>query len=288
MNFLRTAFALFVIFLLAPIVLAQTSAANLDIPTLIRDCERNLDLYEGIFNYTYTQKRTVRSFNKRGEITKEDVEVSEAYPTKNRENLVLIKISENGIRRSAQQIVEARRRAVKQIEKAERRKEPELSKDRDESGYVRLGFKDFLRADEFFSPHRVKFRERDALILDFRPSSDFRPTTRMEAVVANLIGSVWIDIEKKQVMRLEAYPSDDDYKTSSKPMGIIHPNAAFVMEQTLTPEGDWILSLWHLDTVSRPALFNKAPLNFTFEFSDFHRFNTNVETYEINEPNSKP
>ena len=188
---------------------------------------------------------------------------------------------------SPKQIAENRRRAVKQIEEAERRKKSEQTKDRDESNYVRLGFGDFLRADEFSSPRLVRFRDRDALVLDFRPRSDFRPTTRMEIVVSNLIGSVWIDAEKKQIMRLEAYPSDDGYKTSSKPLGIIHPNAAFVTEQIQTPEGIWVRSLWHLDTVSRPALFNKAPVNLTFEFSDYRRFNTNVENYEINEPKPK-
>lgn len=287
MNFLRTAFALITILTLAPVVLTQTSAPELDIPTLIRECERNLALYEGVYDYSFTLKRTVRDVNKRGEVTKEEVEISEAYPTRNRQYLVLVKVSENGVSLSPKQIAENRRRAVKQIEEAERRKKSEQTKDRDESNYVRLDFGDFLRADEFSSPRLVRFRDRDALVLDFRPRFDFRPTTRMEIVVSNLIGSVWIDTEKKQIMRLEAYPLSDGYKTSSKPLGIIHPNAAFVAEQIQTSEGIWVGSLWHLDTVSRPALFNKAPLNTTFEFSNYRRYNTNVENYEINEPKPK-
>lgn len=287
MNFLRTAFALITIFTLAPVILAQTSAPDLDIPGLTRECERNLALDEGIYEYSFTQKRTIRDVNKRGEITKEEVEIFEAYPTRNRQNLVLVKISENGVSFSPKQIAENRQRAAKQIEEAERRKKSEQSKDTDESGYVRLSLGDFLRTNEFSSPRRVRFRDGDALVLDFRPRSDFRPTTRMEIVVSNLIGSVWIDVEKKQFMRLEAYPSDEGYKASSKPLGIIRPNAAFVTERIQTPEGMWVGSLWHLDTISRPALFNKAPLNITFEFSDYRRFNTNVESYEINEPKPK-
>lgn len=287
MNFLRTAFALITILTLAPVVPAQTSAPDLDIPTLIRECERNLGLYEGVYDYSFTQKRTVRDVNKRGEVTKEQVVISEAYPTRNRENLVLVKVSENGISLSPKQIADNRRRAVKQMEEAERRNRSEQSKDRDESGYVRLGFGDFLGADDFYSPRRVRFGDRDALVLDFRPRSDFRPAARMEIVVSNLVGSVWIDAEKKQIMRLEAYPSADGYKTSSKALGIIRPNAAFVTERIQTPEGIWVASLWHLDTVSHPALFNKAPLNITVEFSDYRHYNTKVENYEINEPKPK-
>lgn len=288
MNFLPATFALFIIFTLALVVPAQTSALAADIPALIRECERNLGLYEGVYDYTFTQKRTIRSFNKRGETTKEAVEVSEAYPTRNRRNLILIKTSENGVPLSPQQIAERRRRAVKQMEEAERRKESAPRKDPDEDGYVQLGFKDFLRAADFYSPRRLRFRDRDALVLDFRPRSDFRPATRMETVVSNLVGSVWIDAEKRQIMRLEAYPPGEGYKTSSKPVGIIRPNAALVIEQTQTPEAVWIASLWHLDSVSSPALFNKTPLNITIEFSDFRRYETNVENYEINQPKSKP
>lgn len=88
-------------------------------------------------------------------------------------------------------------------------------------------------------------------------------------------------------MRLEAYPSDEGYKASSKPMGIIHSDAAFVVERKLLPEGIWIVSLWHLDTVSLPALFNKVPINSTIEFSEYKRYEANVENYEINKPKSK-
>jgi hypothetical protein len=287
MDFLRIVFTLTIFFLFAPTVLTQTT--QLDIPSLIRECERNLRQYEGVYDYAFKQKQTIRFFDKSGELKKEEVEIFEAYPTRNRQNLVLVKLSENGVPLSPEKIAAGRKRAVKQIEEAERRKNSEpQSKTPNESGFVRLGFSDFLRAGEFSNPRRVRFRDRDAVILDFRPRVDFRPTTRMESVVSNLIGSIWIDVEKKQVMRLEARPSDNGYKTSSKPIGIIHPNAAFVMEQKLTPEGDWLLSLWHLDTVSRPALFNNTALNFTFEFSDFRRFNSNIENYEINEPKSKP
>jgi hypothetical protein len=53
-------------------------------------------------------------------------------------------------------------------------------------------------------------------------------------------------------------------------------------------KGLWIVSLWHLDTVSRPDLFNKVPVNSTIEFSEYKRYETNVENYEINKPKPKP
>ncbi len=252
MNFLRTALVLITICILAPAGWTQTSAPNLNISALIRECERNLDLYEGVYDYSFTQKRIIRVVNKRGEVTKEEIEISEAFPTKNRRKLVLVKVSENGVSRSPQQIAQARERAGRQMEKADSRKESESSADPDKSGYVHLGFKDFLRVGDFYSPRRLRFGDRDALVLDFRPRPDFRPTTRMETVVSNLIGSVWIDAEKKEVMRLEAYPAVDGYKTSSKPLGILRPNAAVVLERRPTLEGVWILSLFHIDTVSLP------------------------------------
>lgn len=83
-------------------------------------------------------------------------------------------------------------------------------------------------------------------------------------------------------MRVEAYPRDKGYRASSKPMGLIHPDAAFVFEQRPTPEGVWIFTLMHYDTIVNSKLFNDAALNFTFEFSNFRRYETNVESYEVN------
>ncbi len=287
MKFLQVIIAVIMIFTAASIALAQTAVTDLDISKLMRECEDNLKKNEGVYNYTFTQKRTVRSVNKRGEI-KEEVEISEAYPTPNRQNLILIKISENGVQLTAKEIEKRRQRAAKQLEEAERKPEKKQNLDPDESNYLRLSLEDILRAAEFHSPRRVKFRDQDALVLDFRPRADFRPATRMEGVISNLVGSVWIDTEKKEILRLEAYPSDEGYKASSKPMGIIHPDAAFIVERKPLSEGVWIVTLWHLDTVSRPALFNKVPVNSTIEYSEYKRYETNVENYEINKPNSKP
>jgi hypothetical protein len=286
MKFLRIKIAVIMIFTFASVVTAQTTDA--DIPKLMRESELNLKKSEGVYNYTFTQKKTFRSVNKKGEVTKEEVEIAEAYPTPNRQNLILIKISENGVQLTAKEIAKRRQRAAKELEEAERKPEKKQNPDPDEDKYLRLSIEDILRAAEFHSPRRVRFRDQDALVLDFRPRADFRPTTRMEGVILNLIGSIWIDAEKKEIMRLEAYPSDAGYKASSKPMGIIHPDAAFVVERKPLSEGIWIVTLWHLDTVSRPALFNKVPINSTIEFSQYKRFEANIETFEINKPSSKP
>lgn len=101
------------IFITASIVLTQTVVTDLDIPKLMHECERNLEKNEGVYNYTFIQKRTVRSVNKRGEVTKEEVEISEAYPTPNRQNLILIKISENGVSLTPKEIEKKRQRAAK-------------------------------------------------------------------------------------------------------------------------------------------------------------------------------
>ena len=186
------------IFIVASIVLTQTVITDSDISKLMRECELNLKKNEGVYNYTFIQKRTIRSVNKRGEITKEEVEISEAYPTPNRQNLILIKISENGVSLTPKEIEKRRQRAAKQLEEAERTVEKKQNPDPDESGYLRLSLEDILRAVEFHSPRQSKFRDRDALVLDFRPRPDFRPTTRMEGVILNLVGSVWIDTEKRK------------------------------------------------------------------------------------------
>lgn len=289
MKVLRLIIAFSLVFPVATVVLTQpTFESELDITALIRECKRNLELFDGIYNYSFTQKRTIRRFNNRGEMRTKEVVISEAYPTRNRRSVILVKISENDRPLSPQKIAAERERAAKRIEESERRRQIDQPKDRQESGYFRLGFGDFLDAGEFSSPRRHKFGDRNELILDFRPRADFRPKTRSEAILLNLFGSVLIDTENKQIIRVEAYPSNKGYRTSSKPLGLIHPNAALIFERKPTPEGVWSVSLMHFDTISHSELFNKTPLNMTFEFSDYRRFDTYVDGYETGKPNPQP
>jgi len=50
----------------------------------------------------------------------------------------------------------------------------------------------------------------------------------------------------------------------------------------------WLLTLWHLDSISKPDLFNKTAINLTFEFNDFRRYDTSVESYQTKEPKKDP
>ena len=287
MSFSRITCVLAALLTVTTSALTQSTVLNLDILALIRECERTAKSNEGVFNYTFTQKRTIRSVNKRGEVTKEEVTVSEAYPSPNQRSLVLVTVSENGKPHSPQRIAQERQRAAKQMEEKPREAVSKQRVDPNKDGYFHLGVTDFLRAGEFTSPRYEQFRNVNALVLDFRPRPDFRPMTRSEAIITNLIGVVWIDAANKNVMRLEAYPREG-YKVSSKAIGLSRPDAAIVFELTRRPDGALLLSLAHFDTISTPNLFNKTPLNITFEYSDYRRFNTNVENYELDKPKSQP
>jgi hypothetical protein len=62
----------------------------------------------------------------------------------------------------------------------------------------------FLRVCEFVSPRHERFRDRDAVVFDFRPRPGFKSGNRQEDLISKLVGVVWIDPEDRQVMRLEA------------------------------------------------------------------------------------
>jgi hypothetical protein len=151
MNFLQIIFTLTIFFLFAPTVLAQTTVSQLDIPALVSDCQRNLRQCEGVHaetNHSF--------FDKSGELKKEEVETFETYPTRNRQSLVLVKLSENGVPLLPEKIAAERKRAIKQIEEAERQKKANLNrKTRTKAVMFDSGFSNFLQVGEFSNPRQV-------------------------------------------------------------------------------------------------------------------------------------
>src|SRR5213078_3732043 len=179
------------------------SDASLDVATLLHAVGRNQDEVEKRVNeYSFIQKQTEREFNDRGEIKKETVKVLEVFPIANREPVMKL-ISENGVLLSGERAAKEEKRVTEEFTKAERDREKDQQKDdkRKEERKKKAGkgqenedpgISQFLMVCEFVSPRREKFRDRDAVVFDFRPRPGFKPANRAESLISKLVGVVWI------------------------------------------------------------------------------------------------
>ncbi|HET6892627.1 MAG TPA: hypothetical protein VFH31_16095 [Pyrinomonadaceae bacterium] len=278
----------------------------LDVHALLVEVERNQDEIEKrVVEYAFIQKETDREINSKGEITKETVKVFEVFPIANDEPIKKL-VSEDGVMLSAERAAKETKRVEEEFLKAERDRErneqkaEQRRKDRERKQASHQKAQEdsdpelsvFLRACEFISPRRERFRDREAVVFDFRPRRGFKPNNREESLVSKLVGVVWIDPIDKQVMRLEARLAES-FKMAGGLLLSLRPGAALVIEQTRMAEGVWLPRLAQVNLSLKFLVFAGRDLNKTIEWSDYKHFKGDVGGYTLEapktlEPEKKP
>jgi hypothetical protein len=273
------------------------AAEVLDVAALLRDVSRNQDQLEQRFTeYSFIQKQTDREINSKGETKKEPVKVFEVYPIPNRESVMKL-LSENGVSLSGERAAKEQKRVEEEFAKAERDKDmnaqkvqkrrAERQKKKDararEGEHDDVDISQFLKIHEFVSPRRERFRDRDAVVFDFRPRPGFKPSNREEDLISKLVGVAWIDPVDKQVMRLEARLAEG-FKMAGGLLVNLRPGAAFVMEQTRMVEGVWLPRMAQINLSVKVLLFGGGDYNQTIEWSDYKHFYGDVGEYKLDAP----
>jgi hypothetical protein len=271
------------------------AAETPDIAKLLLEVEENQKkLDERVSDYSFTEKRTERKINDKGEVKEEKVTVYEIYPLPGGGAFYKV-ITENGVPLSAERaakqdknIAEAVAKYEKEREKKEQKKKEEaeknngqVKKEKEDEGDVSVAV--FLRACEFVSPRREHLRDREAVVFEFRPKPGFKPKTMGEDIVTKLIGVIWIDPVDKEVMRLEAKLAQG-FKVGGGLVASIRPGSTFVFEQTRLPDGVWLPRFAQVNFAVKVFIFKNIEANETSEFSNYRRFNTEASDYKLGKP----
>jgi hypothetical protein len=285
---------------IASSVFDPPAVEKLDVAALMREVSRNQDQLEERFTeYSYLQKETDREINNQGEVKKETVKLFEVFPVVNREPILKL-LSENGTplageraakeeKRVQEEFVKSERERDKNVQKkqeehrrmAERRRKDAGQSKQDENNDVEVS--QFLWVCEFVSPRHERFRDRDAVVFNFRARSGFKPTSRQEDLISKLVGVVWIDPVDKQVMRLEARLAEG-FKMGGGLVLSLRPGAAFVMEQTRMEEGVWLPRFAQVNLTLKVLLFGGGDMNKTLEWSDYKHYKGDVKDYKVDAP----
>jgi hypothetical protein len=274
--------------------------ASLNVVELLREVARNQrELDERVGSYTFTRTQTEREINDRGEVKKEKTQVHEVYPVAGG-GRVLKLVAEDGRPLPPEKLAREERRAVEEIEKLERESERRKQKREAEAarrkagetgagedGDSDVGIGVFLRACEFFSPRRERFRDRDVIVFDFRPRPGFKPANRGESVVGKLTGAVWIDPADRQVMRLEARLTEG-FKIGGGLLASVRPGSAFAFEQTRLPDGVWLPKFSQINAAAKVFLFAGLRIDATREYSNYKRFDSKSGDAALDSPKPPP
>jgi hypothetical protein len=275
------------------------AAETLDVGELLIEVSLNQNQLEKRFTeYSFLQKETAREISSKGEVQKETIKVFEVFPLVNREPVMKL-ISENGIPLAGERAGREQKRVEEEFAKAERDKEKDeqrmqknrAQRERKKAAKGKEGDDDvdisvFLRVCEFVSPRRERFRDREAVVFDFRPRPGFKSSNRQEDLISKLVGVVWIDPADKQVMRLEARLAEG-FKMGGGLLVNLRPGAAFVMEQTRMVEGLWLPRLAQINASVRVLVFGGGDFNKTIEWSDYKHFSGDVGDYKLDAPKTQ-
>lgn len=281
------------------------TADSLDVTALLREVGRNQELVEKrVSEYAFMQKETDREISSNGAIKKETTKIYEVFPVANREPIMRL-IRENGVDLSTERAAKESKRVEEEFLKAERdrdKNEQRVARRRaekrkkagkgDEEVDGDPDVSQFLKICEFVSPRHEQFRDRNAVVFDFRPRLGFKPGNREESLISKLVGVVWIDPIDKQVMRLEARLAES-FKMAGGLLLSLRPGAGFVIEQTRMAEGVWLPRLAQVNLSVKVLLFGGGDVNKTFEWSDYKHFKGDVGDYKLEapkgvEPEKKP
>jgi hypothetical protein len=274
------------------------TAETVDVTALLRAVSRNQDQLEQRFTeYSFLQKETSREISSKGEVKKETVKEFEVFPISNREPVMKL-LSENGVLLNGDRAAKEQKRVEEEFAKAERdkgkneqkvekrraeRRKKRASQNKEDGDDEDVDVSSFLRVCEFVSPRRELFRDRDAVVFDFRPRPGFKSSNRQEDLISKLVGVVWIDPGDKQVMRLEARLAEG-FKMGGGLLVNLRPGAAFVMEQTRMLEGVWLPRLAQINLSVKVLLFGGGDYNQTIEWSDYKHFSGDVGDYKLDAP----
>lgn len=287
---------------------------GLDVAALVGEAHRNgARMADRINEYTWTETAKLRLYDRRGRLKEETpVRVWEIFPNRVSGRLILRKLlSEDGVPLSAERAEKQLRRLAEEIEKDEREAARRSEKERERmlkaglnplgyvppgrpdctragyvttfgnnGGLVAFSIPDFLCAGEFHTPRRVTLDGREAVRLNFRARADYVPPTEDRAPIARMAGAVWIDAAERVVLRLEAWPA-----TSANGGGDAEP--AVLFEEIKVGEGVWMRGLSCIDTTRHPEFFDRVNVYFNGVFSDYRRFGTEFDSYQLAAPKAQ-
>jgi len=141
----------------------------------------------------------------------------------------------------------------------------------------RIDVSTFLRSSDFTHPRWEQFRAHEVIVFDFAPNPAYKPRNKTEDLLHKLVGTLWVDDQDHQVVRLEAHLSDS-FKVAGGLLASIRKGSSLVMEQAKTNGEVWLPSYVDAHFSARLLLLSSALGDYTSKFSDYKKFRVETVT----------
>lgn len=259
-----------------------------DIAALLKDLQANEDKVEELLeDYSYTQKISQRELNKSGILQEKDSETVQLSFYKGYRIRRTIEKDGKPLSESEQKSedkkVENRVEDIeKKIKKEEKRAEKSQSENAPDENSRRISLAEVLRASNLVNPRRERLKQRDVIVFDFEPnpSFDYKNVQSVLKFFGKTAGVIWVDADKKQVIRIEAVLADS-FKYGGGLLFKIKEGASFEQQNELVNDEIWLPSTTYINLSAKAFMVKGINLNVLIRSTNYRKFSTEVKDAKV-------
>jgi hypothetical protein len=248
---------------------AEISHAPLpDVPSLMREVEEHQKESERIQrDYLYREVvRQQRSNGRKGETREYDVFWLRGVQ-------VHKLVRKDGKDLTAEEQRKEGERIDKDVAKAleRKRKADAKGKETDSEGREEVAVSRFLQLGTFSNPHRELLNGRSTIVVDYAGDPNAKTRNRLESVIRDLAGTIWIDEQDRAIVRLEGRFADS-FKIGAGFVMSIRKGTTFSMQQIKVNNEVWLPSRIEANGAARVLLLFHFDGSVLITESDYRKF----------------
>jgi hypothetical protein len=240
-----------------------------DIVSLMRQVQahqRELDKTRE--SYTYRERETINELDRNGNIKKVERRESQVFFVNSHQVERLV--SRDGQQLSASDQAKENERVKKEIEKAQHTPPGEMVDDKGQISVGRL-----LSIETFSNARRVELDSRSVLAFDFAGNPAASTHGLAEDASKNLVGTIWIDEQDRQVRKVEA-TLHDSFRVG---FGLfsLSKGSSFSFDQKLVNKELWLPTSAAIHIEAHAVALISYRANVQIVYDDYQRFHTAVK-----------
>ena len=279
------AYAAFVVLGLGVAVHAQEKPLP-DLESFLKELRKTLHTDRVLLSqYTYLEKRTENNLDKKGRVTKTEVEVREMYPSLEQDLGYTRLISRNGKPVDPKDLEEKdgeqQRKVLERVRKMER--ETAVEKEKRLAKVAEERRKENESIDEAFALYAVSMKGRDvvdghdAIVLEFRPRPAFKVKTDAGKILKKLSGRAWINELDHELIRIEV-DLVDTFSIGFGMLAKLNPGAHAIFQRRLVNNEIWLPAETRFTGTARVLLVKGMRMDISSEYSGYKKFSVETAT----------
>jgi hypothetical protein len=274
-------FSLIFILLLPNSAPADSPARNLpDLDTFLQGVRANLRSDRILLSqYTYNRKQTKIHLDKKGNPKRREVNEFQIFPSLDDKYTYERQTVKDGKPVDPEKIEKQDREHDKKLKKRAKELEKEgvdertkrLRKEEEEKRKEDLVIDELFRLYEFSLISREYIEGYSAILLEFNPRPDFKPSSKEAKVLAKLAGKAWFCEEDYQLIKSEV-EFIDNVTFGKGLLARLHKGTkASILRRRINDEV-WLPARAHVTGSARILLLKKIRINTIDEFSEYRKY----------------